>query len=211
VIRVVAISDTHGHHEQLRLPPGDLLLHAGDLTHSGTLDEVSELDAWLGQQPHPHKIVIAGNHDWCFEEKPEEARARLGNATYLMHEACEVLGLKIFGSPWQPWFLDWAFNLPRGPELAAKWAQIPDDTDLLMTHGPPRGLGDLGSNGEHLGCDDLARRVREVAPRLHVYGHIHEARGQWREDGVTFVNASAWDIAQGPIVIDLGSSAVPAD
>ena len=201
--RVVAVSDTHGHHEVLEVPDGDLLIHAGDLTRSGTLEEVSELDAWLGTLPHLHKIVIAGNHDWIFQERPDEARACLSNATYLMHEPCVAAGLKVFGSPWQPWFLDWSFNLPRGPELAAKWAEIPDDTELLVTHGPPRGVGDAGRDGELLGCDDLRARLRQLRPRLHVFGHIHEARGVWERDGTTFVNASCWELDQGPIVVDL--------
>lgn len=203
MIRVVAISDTHGYHGSLAVPPGDVLVHAGDLTHSGTLEEVSELDAWLASLPHRHKIVIAGNHDWCFEETPDQARARLAHATYLMHEACTAAGLRVFGSPWQPWFLDWSFNLPRGPALAEKWSQIPDDTELLVTHCPPAGIGDAGGGGERLGCVDLRARVAQVQPRLHVFGHIHEGRGLWRHGPTTFVNAASWNPGDGPFVVDL--------
>src|SRR6185369_13852794 len=99
-------------------------------------------DAWLGTLPHREKVVIAGNHDFLFEQRPAEARALITNAVYLEDEAYEAGGLKIWGSPWQPWFFDWAFNLRRGEALARKWALIPPGTDLLVTHGPPMGIGD---------------------------------------------------------------------
>ena len=200
---LVAMADTHGYHRDLTVPDGDILVHAGDLTQTGSLEELAEVDAFLAALPHRHKIVVAGNHDWCFQRTPERARSVLRSAIYLEDEAITLEGLRIYGSPWQPWFLDWAFNLQRGPELADKWAQIPDDTEVLITHGPPRGIGDRTRRGEHVGCDDLLERVRVVRPRLHVFGHIHEDGGVWQEAETRFVNATTAECESGPVVIEL--------
>ena len=120
-IRIVAISDTHGLHRHLQVPPGDILVHAGDITGRGQLDQVVDFNEWLGGLPHRHKVVIAGNHDFCFEQQPLESAALLTNCIYLFDKAITLDGLCFYGSPWQPWFYDWAFNLGRGPELQAKW------------------------------------------------------------------------------------------
>jgi predicted phosphohydrolase len=190
MLTLVCVSDTHGRHAETVVPDGDVLVHAGDVTLHGELGDVEEFDHWLASLPHRHKVVVAGNHDWCFQTHPEQARARLRHAVYLQDEAAVVAGLKFYGSPWQPWFLDWAFNLPRGPELAAKWALIPDDTDMLVTHGPPFGVLDVTRRGDHAGCADLVARVRTVRPGLHVFGHIHEAAGAVRDGDTLFVNAA---------------------
>jgi predicted phosphohydrolase len=174
-LRLVIISDTHGLHESVSVPDGDILVHAGDITMDGRLSDAVAFDRWLGALPHRRKVVIAGNHDFCFERDPAKSRACLTNAIYLQDEAAEIEGLKFYGSPWQPWFFDWAFNLARGPELRAKWNLIPADTDVLVTHGPPQGCLDMTRRGEPVGCADLAAAVRRLKPRLHVFGHIHEA------------------------------------
>lgn len=189
MITIVCVSDTHGRHDRIPVPDGDVLVHAGDLTVDGGVDDVARFDDWLASLPHRQKVVVCGNHDWCFQRRPAEARARLRHAVYLEDQAAVIDGLRFYGSPWQPWFLDWAFNLPRGPELAAKWALIPGDTDVLVTHGPPAGVLDLTNRGERTGCTDLRERVRLVCPKLHVFGHIHEAAGADRVGGTLFVNA----------------------
>ena len=205
-MRIVCISDTHCRHDDVDLPDGDLLLHAGDATKRGTLDQIRDFDRWLGTLPHPHKVVIAGNHDFGFETDPT-ARALITNATYLQDEGIEIAGVSVWGSPWQPRFFDWAFNLDRGPDLAAVWAKIPDRTDVLLTHGPPRGILDRTFRGEDVGCDDLLEAAQRVKPKLHVFGHIHEAYGRLDRDGTTFVNASTctlrYEATQAPIVVDL--------
>ena len=208
VLTLVCVSDTHGRHRETVVPPGDVLIHAGDLTGDGSLSDVAEFDDWLGTLPHPHKVVVAGNHDWCFERQPERARARLTNAVYLQDEAAVVAGLKFYGSPWQPWFFDWAFNLPRGPELAVKWALIPDDADVLVTHGPPAGVLDRTRRGDHAGCADLLARVRAVRPRLHVFGHIHEAAGTESDGATLFVNACTEMGAGAGVVVRYGPDGV---
>ena len=191
-MRIVCISDTHGRHDRLTLPPGDLLIHAGDFTRHGKLEEVDPFNDWLGRTSHlyRHKVVIAGNHDFCFQQHPAEARARLTHATYLEDAAVVLDGIKVYGSPWQPFFGGWAFNLHRGEPLAAVWAKIPADTHILVTHGPPEGVLDRNKWGDLCGCRDLLMRVYEVRPRLHVFGHIHEAAGRDEVDGITFVNAA---------------------
>jgi Icc-related predicted phosphoesterase len=188
-MRIVCVSDTHGWHALTEIPDGDILVHGGDLTRRGALDNVAEFDRWLGALPHRHKVVIAGNHDFCFQEQPHAARARLTNAIYLEDSGCEIEGLKFYGSPWTPIFFDWAFMLSE-EELDAKWALIPSGLDVLITHGPPRGIQDLTNRDDHAGSRTLLHRVYEVKPRLHVFGHIHEAAGRTDADGITFLNAS---------------------
>ncbi len=205
-MRLVVISDTHGLHDGLEIPAGDVLIHAGDMTSHGDIEEVRAFDAFLARLDHRHKLVIAGNHDFCFERRPALARSALRHATYVEDEAVEVEGVRFYGSPWQPWFYDWAFNLQRGAEIRAKWQLIPSGIDVLITHGPPLGHGDVTVRGEAAGCADLLERVREVAPRYHFFGHIHEARGTSCEGATTFVNASNCDfyyrLVHPPVVIE---------
>ena len=200
---VVAMADTHGYQADLVVPDGDVLVHAGDLTTTGTLEELAEVDAFLASLPHRHKIVIAGNHDWCFQREPDEARRVLRSAVYLQDEAVTIEGLRFYGSPWQPWFLDWAFNLQRGRQLADKWALIPERLDVLITHGPPKGYGDRTWRGERVGCADLLRRVRDVQPRWHLFGHIHEDPGAWEEGATRFVNVTTNECACGPTTLEI--------
>src|SRR5512135_2235582 len=124
-MRVVCLSDTHNRHEALLVPDGDLLLHAGDATMRGTESEIAAFDEWLGSLPHRDKVVVAGNHDFLFQTEPAAARRLLRNAVYLEDSGVTISGVTIWGSPWQPWFMDWAFNLPRGAPLKAVWDRIP--------------------------------------------------------------------------------------
>ncbi len=218
-MRVVCLSDTHSLHEAIDVPEGDLLVHAGDLTGDGSIRHARAFDQWLGRLPHRHKVVIAGNHDWLFERQPEPARRSITQAVYLQDTALTIEGLKLWGSPWGPRFLNWAFNLSRGPALREKWRQIPDDVDVLITHAPPRGIRDqpgkllaralsfaAGQQG-HVGCEELRVAVERLRPRLHVFGHIHEGYGSETRDGTTFVNGSCCDAdyrpQNPPIVLDL--------
>lgn len=201
-LRLVLMSDTHGRHGGLEVPAGDLLLHAGDLTPRGSVGQLREAARWLASLPHAHKVVIAGNHDFCLEEQPEEARRILeeeGGVTYLCDEEVTLMGLRIWGSPWQPWFYDWAFNLARGAAIAERWALIPPGIDVLITHGPPEGILDRTAAGERAGCADLAEAIARVRPRLHVFGHIHEAYGRLTWDGTLYVNASTCDLGYRPL------------
>ena len=219
-MKIVCISDTHGLHRKLQveIPDGDILIHAGDLTAFGSLLEVVDFVEWLGELPHQHKIVIAGNHDKYLEKgDPVAIRALFGNVIYLQDQQVEVSGLKIYGSPFTPLFFDWHFMLPRGPELQRKWAAIPDDTDILVTHGPARGYLDYAHySRDHVGCSDLRDTVERLGIPLHCFGHIHAEAGIARNQKTMFCNAcicnEAYQPVQAPQVIewpiDLGWSDV---
>lgn len=199
-MRLTLISDTHGRHTLMRpLPEGDTLIHAGDSLNWGTLDELRQFCYWFKKQPHKNKILIAGNHDWCFEKKPEESRKIVEDAgiIYLQDEAVVIDGIKFYGSPWQPEFCDWAFNLKRrGEVLFNKWAAIPERTDVLITHGPPMGILDLTPRGEAVGCELLREKIESLwtdkeKRHIHVFGHIHNGYGIETIYPNIFVNASS--------------------
>lgn len=200
-MRIVCISDTHGIHDRMehQIPEGDILLHAGDLTLRGNLEDLASVNEFFESLPHPHKIFIPGNHDWCFEREEKEARNLVTSATCLIDERVEIDGVKIWGSPWQPEFFAWAFNLPRGRKLKEAWDKIPDDSDIVITHGPPRGILDLCSDGAREGCDDLRDRIAQIQPKLHLFGHIHESYGLEIHDETTYINASICNLGYRPI------------
>jgi predicted phosphodiesterase len=203
-MRIVLISDTHGLHRRIGpVPDGDLIVHAGDCTDRGEAEDTSDFLDWFQALPHRHKVLIAGNHDFLFERDPARAESLIPpEVSYLRDSGTEVGGIRIWGSPWQPWFHDWAFNLERGDELAAKWRLIPADTDLLVTHGPPHGVLDqtIDRPPRWVGCEALTARLAELpSVRLHVFGHIHEAYGQERRDGRHYVNASICDVRYRPV------------
>lgn len=202
-MRLVFVADTHLYEEGLgALPAGDVLVHAGDLLRMGRMVELEYAAQWLHAQPHAHKVVIAGNHDWCFARTPGPARALLGDEViYLQDSEVTIDGVRIWGSPWQPEFFGWAFNLPRGEALAAKWARIPAGVDVLVTHGPPRGYGDR-VHDDPQGCDDLLEALDRVEPALHVFGHIHEDGGLWRRGATTIANVTTWEGMRAPTVLD---------
>lgn len=199
-MRIVAVSDLHGN--KPAIPDGDILIIAGDSLYYGTQRELDDFDWWLKKLPHKHKIVIAGNHDFALED--EGAKKRLEFCTYLEDEAVEIDGLKIYGAPWTPIFCNWAFMLPP-EEIKKKWELIPDDTDILVTHGPPYGIMDTLPDG-HVGCKSLLDRVLEVRPKCHIFGHIHPEYGVIKDDHTTFINASIVDdaliVRNKPVVIE---------
>jgi predicted phosphodiesterase len=210
-MRLVAVADTHTFQDDLgEIPEGDVFIHAGDMLRAGTLDELEGVAAWIRALPHPHKIIVAGNHDGCFGTHRPQATEMLGDAIYLQDSAATIGGLVFWGSPWQPEYNDWAFNLPRGAPLAEKWAKIPADVDVLVTHGPPYGFGDRGPTPGRAGCEDLLQRVREVRPDLHLFGHIHQDGGLWRDGGTCFANVTTWECERRPTVvsIDVGTKEV---
>ncbi|BCB73496.1 hypothetical protein HMEPL2_38470 [Vreelandella aquamarina] len=210
-MRLVCVSDTHSLHRRIpQVPDGDVLIHAGDCLGAGTLDNVEDLNDWLGTLPHRHKIVIAGNHDWAFQETPELAVEALTNAIYLEDSGVIIEGVRFWGSPWTPTFMDWAFMLDRGQSLYNKWQQIPDNTDVLITHGPPKGIGDqvnLSFKCQNVGCVDLLHRLSQLNLTAHVFGHIHEGYGEHRHGTATLINASTctarYAPTNPPIVLDL--------
>lgn len=212
-MRIVCISDTHNHNQRVRVPDGDVLVHAGDMTMSGKTGEVRVALAWIGSLPHKHKVVVAGNHDWIFQRQPREALALVPEGVaYLQDSEVMIDGLRFYGSPWQPAFGYWAFNLPRGEQLRRVWAKIPDDTDVLVTHGPPYGVLDectcvVTGHIVPVGCRGLKEACERVQPKLHVFGHIHHQHGILKHSYGLSVNASVctdeYRPNNAPIVVDV--------
>lgn len=203
--KIIAISDLHGNLP--KLPASDLLLIAGDLcpTRDHSIPRQfkwirDEFIPWLDSQCAVFKVFIAGNHDFVFESfGPEAGKGECAFARYLQDSGTEFNGLKIWGSPWQPVFCNWAFNLTE-PQLSHKWAQIPDDTDILVTHGPPQGVGDTIEEGsKYLGSWTLTERI-ETLPnlKLHVFGHIHGGFGVYDFKQAKLANVSYVDEQYNP-------------
>jgi predicted phosphohydrolase len=207
-MRIVAVADTHTFESDLgEVPDGDVFVHAGDMVRAGTLDELEGVAAWISGLPHRYKVIVAGNHDWCFDRERAAAIALFaGGITYLQDQEALIDGVRFWGSPWQPEFNDWAFNLPRGAALADKWALIPDNVDVLITHGPPAGFGDSSGVNGRQGCEDLTRAVRRSKPSLHMFGHIHEDGGVWRDGDTLFANVTTWECERQATVIDYDPS-----
>ena len=198
---IVCISDTHTKLNEIDIPEGDLLIHSGDCSFGGTETEIKEFNNQLGKIKHKFKqgiIFVPGNHDWLYEKNEKLARELTSNATVLIDEFVVVDGIKIYGSPFQPEFCSWAFNLPRGKKLKEKWDKIPIDIDILVTHGPPYGIMDHvrphpSNKGTHAGCEDLLEAVKRIKPRFHIFGHIHDSSGILDNGDTVFVNASNLD------------------
>lgn len=202
-MKLTFISDTHTKHNQVTssLPGGDVIIHAGDVSSMGYKHELQQFLKWFNNlDNYTHKIFIAGNHDWGFQDSPDMCKELLefyNKVTYL-EDNLEVIGddystaVKVYGSPWQPEFFNWAFNLPRnGEELKDKWDNIPMNTDILITHGPAWGhLDTIVGQSINLGCELLSERIKVVKPKIHVCGHIHSGYG-YKFDGDThYFNAA---------------------
>lgn len=222
--RIILLSDTHNQLKDMTIPEGDMVIHAGDATMGGRVHEAAHFARVFGELPHKHKVLCAGNHDFLAEKDPTLWKTLMEERgiVYLEQREAEVMGLRFFGSPYTPWFYDWAFNLQRGAEIKEKWDKIPAGIDVLVTHGPPYGIldkvtrdnsdsawegrEDLMFLEEHVGCEELAKAVERVRPKMHVFGHIHCARGVLEKDGTLFVNAAncneAYDPVNKPVVVD---------
>lgn len=192
-MRLIVISDTHGLHHRIDGPPdGDVLVHAGDFMNSGyDVQDILSFNRWLGDQPFKHRLVCGGNHDRYFEAAPHQARALLNNATYLENSGVMIDNVTIWGSPYTPAFLNWAFMYSRGTSAQRYWNLIPYNLDVLITHGPPFGILDQTAPGEaHLGCEELLDAIEEKKPRVHLFGHIHGGAGTFQNETTRFVNAA---------------------
>ena len=189
-LRLILISDTHQLHREVEVPDGDVLIHAGDFTmFSESLEAVADFNDWLGGLPHRHKIVVPGNHEFFLEADPSE-RSLLSNATLLINEGVEIEGLRIWGTPVNPLY-GGAFGLSSAKDRKRLYAEIPQNTDVVISHGPPYGILDTAPvSGLHQGCRELLDAVTQIRPKLHVFGHIHDAYGVFQTEHTTFVNAS---------------------
>ena len=201
-MKICMLSDTHGRHESVVVPQCDILVHCGDFSTFGKAADIVNFANWFEQQPGI-KVAVAGNHDWLFETQPTAAQFifRSRGIQYLQDQVIDICGAKFYGSPQTPLFMDWAFNVQRGPDIKKYWDRIPQHTDVLITHGPPHGVLDQSAphlNSEHLGCEELSLAVERVNPRLHVFGHIHGSYGKVDLADTTFVNAALVNEAYAP-------------
>ena len=222
-IRFVCLSDTHSIPMTQPIPPGDVLLHAGDFSVRGNIKTLTRFNDLLGSLPHTHKIVIAGNRehslDTAYTERINIERQRtidpdapprksyLTNCIYLEDSGTEVMGFKIWGSPWVTSIREGGFTLWNEGEIDEKWKFIPSDVDILMTHQPPYGILDENKYGERLGCRYLDRRTADMHLKVHIFGHVHEAHGFEVRYNCIYANVAIcthyYHSLNRPVVIDL--------
>lgn len=192
-IKIVAISDTHTKHNQVKVPKCDILLHAGDFSSIGRPNEVEDFLKWFNVQPAKHKVFISGNHDFMDHTHPDIFEKMLSlypDIIYLRDEMTEVMGLKIWGRPWTPTFYDWAFMADRGsPKMISTFDVIPEGIDILLTHGPAYKILDRVRH-EYVGCEDMLPALERIKPKMVVVGHIHESSGSILVDNILHVNAA---------------------
>ena len=216
MLKVTLISDTHTKERNVLVNGGDLILHSGDVMNSGyDWGDLYNFLNWFSELPYTMKVFIPGNHDRFIENNPVDAWKMINEfhdkgVRCLIDDFVEFEGLKIYGSPWQPEFYNWAFNLPRnGWELEQKWNDIPANTDILLTHGPPQTYLDTAGaphNTPLLGCELLKARVELIKPKIHVFGHIHGGAGYYYNGHTHFINASIlneqYNYANTPLTFD---------
>jgi len=205
-MRIVSIADTHGLHKDLILPEGDILIFSGDMCSYGRSDEIKDFYKWLIKQPGKYKVIIGGNHDEPLTRTKN--KAYFSDIYYLENDGIEIEGIKIWGSPITPRFGNWFFMKDRGVDIRKVWDLIPKDTDILITHGPAYGILDVAPypKPESVGCFDLLNKIREIKPKLHIFGHIHDCYGTLKIGETTFINASVvnedYELVNEPIIHD---------
>lgn len=174
-MKIIAISDTHSRHREIEIPECDILIHAGDFTYfsKGGESEILDFLSWLNAQPAKHKVFIAGNHEILWERKEKYFKNKIPDGIhYLNDSSVTIEGIKIWGSPITPTFYSWAYNRNRGDDIKKHWDLIPDDIDILVTHGPAFGILDNSIDG-HVGCEELLKKIEATLPSIHIFGHIH--------------------------------------
>lgn len=191
-MKVVVISDTHNLHSKLILPAGDLLIHCGDFSSFGSVKEIISFNNYLKTLPFDKKLIVPGNHDLLCEKDISLCKSLISNGKLFVDELIEIEGKKFYFSPWTPKFGNWCFMEER-ESIHRHWGKIPEKTDVLITHGPPHGILDsvMSSFGSiSVGCEALRKKVFEIKPRFHLFGHVHEGYGSIEVGGIKFVNAA---------------------
>ncbi len=213
-ITYVCMGDSHGKHEGIVVPDGDILLHSGDYSMMGYEHEVRSFLIWYESQPHAAKVLTNGNHEVAVEANHALFLAMLKeyapSVIYLNDSGAKIMGLNVWGSPVTPRFgYGWSWNRDRGPDIRRHWNMIPSDTNVLVTHGPPHGLVDRLERGEHVGCEELRDTIDNRLDDLilSTHGHLHSAYGIDHIGQKTFVNAALvnerYQLTNAPIVVEI--------
>lgn len=180
-MKILHISDTHGCHRRLHdLPQADIIVHSGDFTMNGSEQEALDFMNWFCDLPYPQKIFICGNHDECLYGATIDGLD--GNVHYLCNSGIEIESLKFYGVPM---FMGDCIT----DRQTRHYANIPDDTDILITHTPPFDILDFDDNINY-GSEELLSRISVVRPRLNLFGHIHARHGIKVFNGITFSNGA---------------------
>jgi Icc-related predicted phosphoesterase len=187
-MQIVCISDTHCQHQKIVLPKADMIIHAGDFTMSGTLEQINDFFTWFSALDYKYKLVVAGNHDLGMEKHRDKIIIP-NNIHYLENETIVIEGIKIWASPVSTPYLNWAFMLPL-EQREQLYGQIENDVDIIVNHGPPFGVLDCTFNGVNTGCTELLKAIKRVGPKYCVFGHIHEQYGMATIGDTNCVNVS---------------------
>lgn len=195
-MKIVCIADTHSRHRDVEIPDGDVLIHAGDISLHGEIETFMDFNEWLGELPHSFKIFTVGNHDRIRSTLVQKI---VSNGIFLNDTALSFGGIKFYGSPQTPSVWDekeeYCYIRHDWEEATRIWDKIPIDTDVLITHGPARGILDyVDKKHAEVGCTILLEKVLEVRPKIHIFGHIHESAGVINQrHGIKFINCSIMD------------------
>ena len=180
-MRIVVLSDTHQFHEAINIPAGDLLVHCGDATNNGTVEEVIRFFQWFGKQSHKHKIFIPGNHDKIFEtdwySTCQLAKSVCGGNLHIeSNNYLELERIKLFLYSYSLRYGDWSF-MKQESEIAQDLSRVSEQVDVLITHSPPYGILDQNNDSTHCGSFSIKDLVDRITPKIHLFGHIHESSG----------------------------------
>lgn len=203
-MKCVCLSDTHNNFPNMEAYFGDIIIHCGDVSIWGNYKEVEFFIEEYNKVNFKYKILVPGNHDKLFEKdwKYSQTLCEKNNIICLNDSGIKINNINIWGSPITPRFFDWAFNRNRGSEIKYHWDMIPNNTDILVTHGPPSGVGlsfvekilrvddKKRKIKEDVGCVDLKLKVDEIKPKYHLFGHIHQGYGIYKGENTTFINCS---------------------
>lgn len=195
-MKIVALSDTHTKHAQLKIPDtGEILVHAGDYSYQGTVPETASFLDWFAAQPQKYKVLVPGNHDRLFEEKPTLASEMCveRNIILLDNGYADIDGLVLYGCPMTPMYGDWAFMLTHW-ESKDYWERVTKRMDVLISHGPPHKILDRVPGGRFVGCPYHGEAIERLKPDVAIFGHIHLCGGQeFHKDGTSYYNVAVCD------------------
>ncbi len=197
-MKLAIISDTHG--RPFEIPECDVFIHCGDITAGGSLEETEQFMKWLRRQTQVGlSLIVPGNHDRCFQEEwlAVEDMFASEDVLVMIDQAIKLGDRTFYGSPWTPPFMNWFFMADE-ERLGMLYRAMPKEVDVLITHGPPRGILDTGYQDPHVGSIALAEAIEWRNIKHNVFGHLHSCGGQTVQpyvDGTIYHNVAACDDA----------------